>query len=200
MFNRKIPLSVFLVIILFTAAAGQDKAGTEPNFNGVWRMESATSMTILPLDKFTSWYEQKIRRISIRQDKTKFAVGILSLTGGSEMDMEFDLNGKGETNESPFRIHDSDKNQTFTSNRTFKSSTKLDGRTIISKADIKIDLYGTPITVKRVVEWKLSKDGTELSERVTLDREGGIRGGGYSKSVSEVITKISFTRKYKLEK
>ena len=163
-------------------------------------MEKATNMTVLSLDKFTSWYEQKIRKISIKQEKSKFAVTVLSEIGSPVLDMEFDLTGKGETNESPFRIHDSDKDRTFSNYQTYKSSTKLDGRSIISRAEIKIDLFGTLISVKRSVEWKLSKDGTELSETVTLDREGGLRAGGYSKNESEVINKISFTRKYKLEK
>lgn len=197
---KKILFLIISVVFLSSFTQAQKKAEIEPNYNGVWNLEKVSNATILPLDKFTSWYEQKISTISIKKDETKFEVSVLGQNGNSVLVMEFNLNGKGETNESPFRIYDRDKNQTFSDYQTFKSSTKQDGRTIISKAEIKVDLYGTLTPVKRTVEWKLSKDGTELSETVALEKEGGVRRGGYSKEVFEIIENITFTRKYKLEK
>jgi hypothetical protein len=146
--------------LLASAAAGDDRKKSHPDFSGTWRIDR-------PKSDYGEWWDKPLAKadstlaVEHRDPELKIK-RTLSLNGQEEVrDYAYYTDERGETNQGIFGVGQ------------VESKTRWDGDKVVSEAHVERRGRSGPYTLDVTQKWQVSSDGKTLTNTTYISNETG---------------------------
>lgn len=164
--SRPLPASLLTLLLtlclLSSAAAGDEKKRSHPNFSGTWQIDRAKSdfgeFSERPLSKADSTLVIAHSEPELKIKRT------LRLNGQEEVkEFTYYTDERGETNQATLGVGE------------VKSKTKWDGDKVVSEAHVERKGQGGTYELNVTQKWQVSSDGKALTNTTTIGNQMGVQ-------------------------
>ncbi|MBV9923934.1 MAG: hypothetical protein JOZ96_02765 [Acidobacteria bacterium] len=152
--------SLLVLCLLASAAAGDDKKKSHPDFSGTWQLDRAKS-------DFGGWSDKPLAKadstlVVEHKDPELKIKRTLSLDGQQEVkEFTYYTDERGETNQATIGAGE------------VKSKTKWDGDKAVSQSHITRKGQGGTYELDVTQKWQVSSDGKTLTHTTTIGNQMG---------------------------